>query len=336
MLYVTTRNNRDAYTVHHALTKNRCSDGGQYLPFRHPHFSEEELEQLFQKSSGHCIAAVLNRLFNRNLTGWDVEFAIGRNPVRLKSLQHKILVAEAWHTPGYRFDTLLNALSGRIAKDCSVSEWIQIAVRSAILFGIFSDLRKQGISRADISCVAGDFLMPISAWYARHWGLPIGNIICTCNENNSLWDLHCHGQLRTDAVSIPTILPEADVVVPHHLERLIYEYGGVPETLRYLDCCRKGMGYYPSDSLLAKFSKDFHLIVVSSQRITTLIPSVHSTHGHLLSSATALAYAGLMDHRAQTGATGCAIVWSEISPIADSAAVSRILGIPEAAVFELI
>lgn len=336
MLYVTTRNNRDAYTVHHALTKNRCPDGGQYLPFRHPHFSAEELDTLLQQSSGHCIAAVLNKLFNLNMTGWDVEFAIGRSPVRLKQLQHKVLVAEAWHTPGYRFDALLNALSGRIAKDSPVSDWMQIAVRAAVLFGIFSDLRKQGIIVADISCVSGDFLMPISAWYARHWGLPIGNIICTCNENNSLWDLHCHGQLRTDTVSIPTILPEADVVVPQHLERLIYEYGGVPETLRYLECCRKGIAYYPPDGILTKFRKDFDISVVSSRRITTLIPSVYRTYGHLLSSAAAFAYAGLMDHRSKTGATGCAVVWSEKSPVEDSAAVSRILEIPETAVIELI
>ena len=178
--------------------------------------------------------------------------------------------------------------------------------------------------------------MPISAWYARHWGLPIGNIICACNENNGLWDLHCHGQLRTDAVSIPTILPEADVVVPKYLERLIYEYGSVAETQRYLECCRKGSGYYPPDSILAKFQKEFYIRVVSSHRITTLIPSAYRTHGQLLSSATALAYAGMMDHRAKTGATGCAIVWSEESPVADAAAVSRILGIPATTINELI
>lgn len=337
MLYVTTRNNRDAYTVYHALTKNRCPDGGQYLPFRHPQFSAEEMDALLQQPSAHCIATVLNRLFNLNLTGWDVEFAIGRYPLRTKPLQHKILIAEVWHTPGYQFDRILKALSHRISKDSSViSEWMQIAIRAAMLFGVFADLRKQGVQTADISCVSGDFLMPISAWYAQHWGLPISNIICCCNENNSLWDLHCHGQLRTDTVSIPTILPSADVVVPQHLERLIYEYGGIAETKQYLDRCRKGMTYYPPDSILAKFRRDMYISVVSSHRITTIIPSVYRTHNQLLSSATALAYAGLMDHRTKTGSTGYAIVWSEESPVADAPAVSRILGIPEEAVCELL
>ena len=64
MLYVTTRNNRDAYTAQRVLRENRGPDGGLYVPFREPVFSREEIDDLKEKSFHQCVAEVLNRLFN--------------------------------------------------------------------------------------------------------------------------------------------------------------------------------------------------------------------------------------------------------------------------------
>ena len=329
MLYVTTRNSRDVFTVHRALTERRPPDGGHYLPFRHPRFSAEELDALLQKPFHQCVAEILNLQFHTKLTGWDIDFCIGRNPVRTTPLRHRILLAECWHTPGYRFDRIVSALSARVGGRAEeVSGWTEIGIRLAVLFGLFSDLRRNGINEADISCVSGDFLMPISAWYARHWGLPIRNILCCCNENNSLWGLVCHGQMRTDGVCIPTILPGADVAVPVHLERLIYECGGVQETERYLEICRRGGTYCPPESVLSKLRGGISVSVVSSRRLCETIPGLYKTHGVLVSPCTALAYAGLLDHRAKTGSTGYALIWSEESPSAEAETISNILEIP--------
>ena len=68
MLYVTTRNNRDAYTAQRVLRENRGPDGGLYVPFREPVFSREEIDALKGKSFHQCVAEVLNRLFNTKLT----------------------------------------------------------------------------------------------------------------------------------------------------------------------------------------------------------------------------------------------------------------------------
>ena len=169
--------------------------------------------------------------------------------------------------------------------------------------------------------------MPISAWYAKRWGLPVRNIICCCNENNTLWELVCHGQMRTDAVSIPTFLPAADIVVPEHLERLIRESGGVEETLRYLEACRTGKNYYLSDLLLSRLREGMHVSVVGSRRIRTTIPAVYKTCGKLLSCATALNYAGALDLRAKTGAPGYTVIWSEESPLTEAEKVAEILNV---------
>lgn len=328
MLYVTTRNNRDAFTAQRALTENRGPDGGLYLPFREPSFSPEELAELLEQPFNQCVAQVLNLLFRKGLTAWDVDFAAGKNPVRLKELGQRIFVAEAWHNPRWCYDSLVSSLTLRLrTENREPGNWVRIAVGTAVLFGIFGQLRQAGVGSADVCMVAGDFSLPISAWYARRWGLPIGNIVLCCNENNNLWDLICHGQLRTDAVSIPTGLPEADVALPVDLERLVYGCGGALEVERYLDACSRGRMYCPNDAVLSKLRKGLHVSVVSSQRLDSTIPSVYRTHGYLLSPGAALAYAGLLDYRARAGQIRYAVIFGEKSSALDAERISRALGI---------
>ena len=329
MLYVTTRNNRDAFTVNRALTEDRCPDGGMYLPFRAPQFGHTEIDSQAPESFAQCLADVLNRLFNAKLTPWDIEFCIGKSPVRLRSLRHRIIIAEFWHNPDWSFNSTVNKLTAMLCdQETAPTDWVKIAVRTAMLFGIFGELKRSGIEAADISLVSGDFLGPISAWYARQWGPPIDNIICCCNENNSLWELLCHGQIKTDALSIPTITPDADIIIPSDLERLIYECGGISEVNLYLSACRQGKAYCPEDSVLQRLRKGLYASVVSSHRLKTVIPSVWQTHGYLMSSYTALAYSGLLDYRAKTGATGYSLVLSEKCPLEDASVVASSLGVP--------
>lgn len=324
MLYVTTRNNRDAYTARRVLTEGRGADGGFYLPFRAPAFSPEALDMLLGKPFNQCVAEVLSMLFQTEITGWDVDFSIGRYPVRMTSLRHRIHLGECWHNPDGDFARVQRNLAAHLqAKTDMPGNWCEIAVRIAVLFGIFGDLRRSGIAKADIAVVSGDFSAPISAWYARQWGLPVENIICCCNENKNLWDLICHGQMRTDTVSIATVIPEADVTLPDNLERLIYACGGTAEVKRYLDACRKGRIFSVSDPIFARLRNGLYVSVVSSQRILTTIPSVYRTHGYLLSPASALAYSGLLDYRAKTGNTGHAVILADRSPLCDDTVVAR-------------
>lgn len=328
MLYVTTRNNRDAFTAQRALRENRGPDGGMYLPFHMPKFSQTEIETLAEKSFNQCVAEILNLLFNTKLTSWDIDFCIGRYPVRLETLRHRIIIAETWHNPEWNYERLVKNLVDHLCNDYAVpTDWAKIAVRIAVLFGIFGELKRAGIPAADVAAVSGDFSAPISVWYARQWGLPVGNIVCCCNENKSLWDLICHGQLRTDVLSIPTAIPDADAALPDDLERLIYECGGISEVQHYQEACRRGRMYCPNDMMLRKLRNGLYVSVVSSQRIQTTIPSVYRTHNYLLSPYPALAYAGLLDYRAKTGETRHAVVLAERSPVYDGAMVAGAIGI---------
>lgn len=335
MLYVTTRNNRDAYTAQRALRENRGPDGGLYVPFREPKFPPEEIQSLAEKSFNRCVADMLNTLFNTKLTTWDVDFSIGRYAVRLEKLGHRVVMGESWHNLESDFSRLVKNLTVLLRGDGETEvlpgDWAEVGIRIAVLFGIFGELMREGIAGAekkvDISVVSGDFSAPISAWYARKWGLPIGNIVCACNENGNIWDFICHGQLRTNDVAVETVTPEADVVVPAGLERLIHACAGVAEVEKYLDAVRRGGNYFVEDDLLRKIREGIYVTVTSQRRVESTIPSVYGTHKYILSPYSALAYAGLQDYRSRTGESRSALVLAEKSPVCDADVVANALGI---------
>ncbi|MDO5546244.1 MAG: hypothetical protein Q4F81_10580 [Eubacteriales bacterium] len=328
MLYVTTRNRRDAYTAQRALRENRGPDGGMYLPFRAPSYPAEDWKELAAQPFGQRVAEIMNRLFGTRLTCWDVDVCIGRSPVEIVPLGHRTLVAELWHNVGRSYDHMARELAEQLLNEPNYQRgWLEIALRIAVLFGICGQLPTD--EPADISVISGDFTAPISAYYARSWGLPIGNIICCCNENSGLWELLHHGQLRTDLTSIRTVLPEADVALPENLERLVFEAGGTAEVERYLEACRRGGTYAPSDAVLTNMNRGLRVSVVSSQRISQTISSVYRTHHYVLSPGTALAYAGLMDARARPGLSKNALILAEKSPALDAKFTADSLKISE-------
>lgn len=316
MLYVTTRNNQETFTAQRVLNSDRAPDGGFYIPFHDPEFSEQELARLKTVSFHQRIAEILNRLFQTKLDRWDVSFAIGRTPVKLINLRHHIIMGEFWHNPKWSFAQMEQSLTQLLCEtpEKEPGNWVRIAIRIAVLAAVCLDLVGDERETVDISAVSGDLLWPISVWYARSWGFPIGNIIVCCNENHNLWDLICHGQMRTDSVSIQTELPDADIPIPPDLERLIYACGGRDEQEKYLDCCCKGERYSASEQTLASLREGLYVSVVSSDRMNNTIPGVLRTHNYLLSPGAALAYAGLLYYRAKKGTFRSTLVITEKSP----------------------
>ena len=337
MLYVTTRNHKDTVTSARAMMEDRAPDGGFYIPLRDPVFGQEDLNRLSAMPFSQRIAEVLNLLFQTTLTRWDVEFAIGRSPVKLVPLRHRIVMGEFWHNPDWHFEKMEAGLARLLRRDSEApGSWLRVAIRAAVLAAVCLELRNNGDDTVDISMVSGDFLWPVSAWYARRWGLPVGNLVLCCNENKSLWELICHGQLRTDDISVSTSVPEADVAVPAELERLIYGCGGTDENENYLDCCRRGVSYYAEAPMLSALQEGNFVSVVSSSRIRDLISGAFGTHRYLLSPASALAYGGLLDYRAKKGSLRTALVICEGSPLRNAEAVCEALGVTEAELNEYI
>lgn len=328
MLYVTTRNNQDTFTANHVLTNNRAADGGLFLPKHLPLLSDQEKSRLLNMPFGQCVAEVLNLFYSTKLTGWDIDFSIGRYPVRLHQLSNRILMAETWHNPQWQYKYLENNLMQLIQAQADLpGNWNAVAIQMAVIIGILGNRDDLGLGPVDIAAISGDFTIPTGALYLRKMGFPIGNIICCCNENNQFWELICNGQMRTDGMKISTIVPEADVTLPVNLERLIFECGGFREVADYLSCNEVASVYYPSEGMLQRLRDGLFVSVVSSSRVETTIPNVYKTHNYLLAPGAALAYSGLMDYRAKTGINRTALVICENSPRCAEDTVAKVMGL---------
>ncbi len=326
MLYVTTRNKYDTYTVHKANQSDRGPDGGLYLPFRMPELTKEEIQAFPQQTFCQRIASLLNLFFGTQLTAWDVELYGGKNPVKLVPMSHRILVAETWRNYDQDFARFAARLAARICEDKDNSRkptsWIEIAIRIAVLFGIFAELPAMH-APLDIAVATGNFAAPMAAWYAREMGLPIGNIICSHNHP-SVWNLLHQGEVR------------ADENVPENMERLITATLGVEENLRFCELREKGRIYATRTGMLESLRKGMYATVSSQDRVNALIPSVYRMAGYVMGPETALAYSGLQDYRVRTGETRLVLLLSDKSPATDVQMVAQSMEMSEYRLREII
>lgn len=297
MLYITTRDQKDAFTAARPLAQNTASDGGLYVPFRLPEYTQDEIAALRKKTFGQAVAEVLNVFFSARLTGWDVDFAVGRNPVKLYAMNHRMVIAELWRNPGsaynYTVQKLYNRLcQGVVAADVP-TEWVKVAVRVAVLFAVFGELMRSGIAEVtnpvDLAVAADDFSVPMAAWYARKMGLPIAVIVCGCNADSGLWDLVRRGEYNPAS-------QEQNINLSH--EWLIQATLGCGEARRYQERCGLRRTYTVSEEALTVLNKGLYVAVVGDARIDAVMTSVYKTGGYRLSSSAAIAYGALQDQRA--------------------------------------
>ena len=315
MLYVTTRNDHDAFTAYRTLGEGRGPDRGLFVPFQMPRLSPEEIDSLQFKSFSQCVADVLNLFFNARLDAWDVEFCIGRYPARMVPMAKKIMVGEAWHNPDFNLARIVRNISGRIRGNDDTNglptNWAWITVRIAMMFGMYGELRRLGhcSDPIDIAMPSGDFAGPMSAWYAREMGLPIRNIICGCDENDAAWELLHNGSISLD----PTMH------IPSDLERLIAAVLGKQEALRYAYCMENGMAYVPFDPN----GLGIMVSVISWQRRESIIYNLYKSSTYILDPGSAMAYGALQDHRSSLNC----LIFTECSPICSADTVAAAMHI---------
>ena len=311
MLYVTTRNDQETFTVQQAMNRNRGDDGGLYLPLRLPRLPADDLKKLRELSFNQRIASILNLFFQTKLSGWDVDFSVGRYPVRLTDLSHRIMVGEFWHNFQWKYACLQEKLTELISCDANEEgSWSSVAVRMAILAAILLERDETENDLIDVASAVDNFSVPISAWYLRKMGFPVGNIICCCNENNQLWELKCLGQMKMTGT------------LPVNLERLVSDCGGMDAVKRFICNRDDGTVYEASDEMMKTLRRNLYISVVSDDRIETAIPNVYKTYNYVLQSESALAYCGLMDYRSKTGITRPAVVICDYSPADEAERIS--------------
>lgn len=335
MLYVTTRNDRDAFTPLYAMTHDSSPDGGQFLPMQVPHFGEDALREMAQRPFNENAAQILSLLFRRPLSGWDLDLNIGKNPLQLQMLNSHTLMAQLRFNPEWSFEGLTRRIFRLMEKDTDMEPgpWFTMSVAIAMLFGIFGELMARELVSAenpmDISVPSFDFQYPMAVWYAKQWGLPIGNIICCCNENNAPWSLLHLGEMRTDTPVRPTLTAACDQAVPAGLERLIAARLSGEVLQRYVRTLEKRRPFALEAEHLEQLRRGFWVSVVSQRRMRFMIPNLCPTDEQMLDPYAVMSYAGLVDHRSQSGETGLALIISGEAPVHGAGILSRVLGTGE-------
>ncbi len=335
MLYITTRDNTDAFTAHHALTEDYAQDGGRYIPFRFPQFSADDLHTLTEKPFGQIIAEILNTFFSSRLTGWDVDFCIGRNAARTIAVAHKTAVAELWHNPqsdyGYIVDSLYNLVTGQNASSGHASEWFQIAVRIAVMFALYGEIVRQQIisdqETFDISVPVNDFSAPMAAYYARTMGLPVQKILCSDQENSCVWDFIQRGTLSTSTID--------DALYPG-AERLIQATLGFGSVHMFREKYHRRQIFAIDEAQHGCITDAFFCSVIGTDRIRSVICSIFRSNSYIFDPGTALCHGGLQDYRAKTGNSRTTLIFAVESPLRASEQICSAIGVDAEKLTDLI
>ena len=308
MLYITTRNDCDAFTAPRTLPHDTAADGGYYVPFRLPAFENTQIKELADKSFAQNAADLLNLFFTMGIESWDIDFHIGRNPVKLNAISNKIFTAETWHNTKYDYAFLAQQLNSRLsAENSSVSDWAKVAIRISVIFGIFGLLNQQGAlgseNTVDFAVSTADYTDLIAVWYARKMGLPIGSIICACAEDDPLWDFMHKGELSARSLTLSS---------KKGIERLLHCTLGCAAVRKFSACCENNSLFTVTDEELQYICDGLYASVVSSKRADTIIGSVYNKDGYLLGADTVMPYGALQDHRAKTGENKSTLIFTDI------------------------
>ncbi len=329
MLYISTRNNIDSYTAYRALHEQTAVDGGLYTPFRP--LKPDLVSGWRELSATEAVAQVLNSLFGLSLTGWDVECAIGRTPFQAVEISRRTTVVECWRNPGsswhYLLESLYACMCGKTSLQQPVRGWARVAIEIAILFGLCAHTDIAACESFDLCVAAGDFSTVAAALYAKDMGLPIGKILCVCDENGSFWDLIHRGEMNTGVGSMNMKSRPANTGRPGYFEYLLHRAYGADLVVEYLNARDHNGIFRLDEELLPRLSNEIVATVVSVVRTDAVVSSIYRTNGYIADPVLAFAYGGLQDYRAGSGIGNHTLLLGMESPVLSADRLTKILSL---------
>ena len=292
MLYLGTRNKADSFTAHRVLHSDFAPDGGMFIPMQLPVQDDIALAAYESMSFGEATAAILNLFFGTKVSGWDVDFAVGRQAVELVSCGYKISLVESWHNPAgshdYFVKQLYRLVTGEKELRTEPNIWFHTVVHIAVLFGIYAKSCRQEIYSFDIAVEADDLQLLFAIRYAQKMGLPVRNIILGCVEGDGLWELFSYGEYQTFGKRISV-----------GLELLLWLEFGYGQLQTYLNCVDAGHTYRITNPMLEQIRGNIFPAVVGDRRLKTVVDSMLNTNNYSMNSDTARAFGALQDYRAK-------------------------------------
>ena len=199
------------------------------------------------------------------------------------------------------------------------THWAKIAIRIAVLFGVYGELAKSNFQTVDFASITADYAFITAAIYARKMGLPIGNIICSCEENSGAWDLFRKGDLSFSG--------NDPRMISRYFEFIVYEVLGIDAVKDYLRAFESRSVFKLNEGQLMLFNKVMNGAVISGSRCSGLIRSIYRTHNYVSEPSLAITYGGVQDYRSRTGENRTALLISDISPRSFERLVSEATGL---------
>lgn len=335
MLYITTKRGCETYTAARTLTADTAPNCGLFVPFQMPQLSVNDLQSM---DFSQRIVYILGNFFRTKLTVADVERCLGQKIINMRSIDRKVTVIEGWNRTNKEFSKMEYALYSALCCDVTpcknTTKWPKIAIRTAIFAAAIAEIYEG--REVDIAVNTGDFLAPISAYYCKKMGIPVGTVVCGLNENGGLWDFFTHGQLNCGAAVTQTALPQMDVSNPVLLQQLLFDKLGLDAAEDFASTLKNRKIYALDRADLEQVSKDFTACVVGSKRVPSLIHRIYMTNNYVLDTYSALTFGALQDHRASSGEIRQTLLFSEYSPMVHRADVAGALNIPEFKLSELL
>lgn len=307
MLYLSTGNKADSFTAHKVLRSEAAPDGGMFMPMRLPAQDDIALAAFEHMSFGETMAEIMNIFFGTQLTGWDVDFAVGRQALDLVSAGYKVSLAESWHNPSgshaYLVQRLYELAIGEKYTVQKPNLWFRTVVNIAVLFSVYGKYCRQDIYEFDIAVEAGDLQHLLAIRYAQKMGLPIRRIILGCLDGDGLWEFVSYGDYQTN---------RKDRVIS--FEALLWLAFGYSETQVYQTAVLNKRTYRLKDLRLEQFRQGIFATVVGDSRVKNVIDSTLRTNNYCMQSSTARAFGALQDYRAKTGENKNTLLFSENAP----------------------
>lgn len=308
MLYVTTENKANSYTAHKVLRCSAAPDGGMFMPMSVPVQDDTSLAAVAQMNVGESFASVLNLFFGTQLSGWDVDFAVGRQTLELVSAGYKVFLAESWHNTAGTHDNLVKRLHQLVTRTDHVSVmpnlWFYTVVDIAILFAVYGKFCRQELYSVDIAVETGNLQHLLAIRYAQKMGLPIRKIILGCLAEDSIWEFVAYG-------TYPTSRKHRNPC----LEALLWLEFGYGEAQKYSAAVENRTVYHLAEPSLEQFRNGIFATVVGDDRVKNVVESTVRTNNYQMERSTARAFAALQDYRAKKGFNNNTLLFSRNAPV---------------------
>lgn len=183
---------------------------------------------------------------------------------------------------------------GKMLSSANSINWGRLLPQIVYYFHSYAKLVTAGTVRfgdeIDFCVPTGNFGDILACYYAKKAGLPVGRIICACNENNVVSDFLATGVYDKNREFVTTTSPAMDILVSSNLERLIYDALGrnseaVSGLMKKLS---KDGKYEIARGALEKIQKDFASGSSDQKEASDTIAEIFKKYNYLIDPHTAV------------------------------------------------